>query len=123
MILPSRAEGLPLSLVEAMMCGRPAIVTNVGGNAEVIEDRVTGFLAAPAEDDIDAALDAAWERRHELREMGLLAASRIRELVPPNPAELFADMLLEIAGIPGEAKHGRAKNMIRDEGSVGEQTF
>jgi len=123
LILPSRAEGLPLSLVEAMMCGRPAIVTNVGGNAEVIEDRVTGFLAAPAEDDIDAALDAAWERRHELREMGLLAASRIRELVPPNPAELFADMLLEIAGIPGEAKHGRAKNMIRDEGSVGEQTF
>ncbi|HKO62443.1 MAG TPA: glycosyltransferase family 4 protein, partial [Pyrinomonadaceae bacterium] len=48
LILPSRTEGLPLSLVEAMMAGRPGIVTKVGGNAEVVEDGVTGFLAAPA---------------------------------------------------------------------------
>ncbi len=33
--LPSRSEGLPLALVEAMLCGRPAIVTNAGGSAEI----------------------------------------------------------------------------------------
>ncbi|MCA1632277.1 MAG: glycosyltransferase family 4 protein [Acidobacteria bacterium] len=70
LILPSRAEGLPLSLVEAMMCGRPAIVTNVGGNAEVVDDRVTGFLSAPGEDSLDAVLEEAWARRGELSEMG-----------------------------------------------------
>ena len=97
LVLPSRAEGLPLALVEAMMCGRPAVVTKVGGNAEVVEDRVTGFLAAPDEDSIDVALEEAWARRGELRAMGERAALRIREWVPANPAEDFADALLNLA--------------------------
>jgi len=37
LIMPS--EGLPLALVEALMCGRTAIVTDMAGNAEVIEHR------------------------------------------------------------------------------------
>jgi glycosyltransferase involved in cell wall biosynthesis len=123
LVLPSRSEGLPLSLVEAMMCGRPAIVTKVGGNAEVVEDRVTGFLAAPSEDSIDAALEEAWGRRGELREMGLAAAHRIRTLVPANPAAEFADALLEIASALEKAKPGRDGVQARgDEGSLGEQT-
>ncbi|HEX8131729.1 MAG TPA: glycosyltransferase family 4 protein [Pyrinomonadaceae bacterium] len=123
LILPSRAEGLPLSLVEAMMCGRPGIVTKVGGNAEVIEDGVTGFLADPAEDAIDAALEEAWRRKGELREMGELAASKIRGLVPPNPAEDFADTLLEIADTLAGAAPGRPQlQTILDEGSIREHT-
>lgn len=101
LVLPSRAEGLPLALVEAMMCGRPAVVTKVGGNAEVVEDGVNGFLAAPDEDSIDAALEAAWARRGELRLMGERAAQRIRDLVPANPAEEFADSLLDLARAAG----------------------
>jgi glycosyltransferase involved in cell wall biosynthesis len=100
LVLPSRAEGLPLALVEAMMCGRPSVVTRVGGNAEVVEDGVTGFLATPDEDSIDAALEEAWARRGELREMGERAAQRIRQLVPANPAEEFADLLLDLARAP-----------------------
>jgi glycosyltransferase involved in cell wall biosynthesis len=96
LIMPSRCEGLPLALVEAMLCGRTAIVTNVGGNSEVVEDQVTGFLAAAAsEADIDHALEKAWERRQEWREMGQLAASRIRELVPAEPEMEFAGYLME----------------------------
>lgn len=97
LVLPSRAEGMPLALVEAMMCGRPCVVTKVGGNAEVVQDGVTGFLATPDEDSIDAALEEAWTRRGELRQMGERAALRIRELVPANPAEDFADALLDLA--------------------------
>jgi len=96
LVLPSRAEGMPLALVEAMMCGRPCVVTKVGGNAEVVQDGVTGFLATPDEDSIDAALEEAWTRRGELRQMGERAALRIRELVPANPAQDFADTLLDL---------------------------
>ncbi|MBI3540033.1 MAG: glycosyltransferase, partial [Candidatus Eisenbacteria bacterium] len=42
-------EGLSLSLLEAMRGGRASVVTRVGGNAEAVEDGVTG-LVVPAGD-------------------------------------------------------------------------
>jgi glycosyltransferase involved in cell wall biosynthesis len=44
LLLPSISEGTPLSLVEAMILGRPAIVTNIAGMPEWIEHNVTGFI-------------------------------------------------------------------------------
>jgi len=102
LVLPSRYEGLPLALVEAMLCHRPAVVTNVGGSAEVVEDGVTGFLApTPTVGDLDRAMERAWERRGELRQMGIRAGEAIRRLVPPDPAAVFADRLLSLAARKG----------------------
>ena len=97
LIMPSRSEGLPLVLVEAMMCGRTAIMTDVGGSAEVIEDNVTGFLCDPTVKDMDAALERAWQQRHDWQKMGELAGIKIREIVPSNPAEVFADEIISVA--------------------------
>jgi glycosyltransferase involved in cell wall biosynthesis len=95
LILPSRCEGLPLVLVEAMLSGRVPIATDVAGIAEVLEDGATGFLAAAAtEDALDAALERAWERRNEWQAIGARAAERIREVVPEDPAKELAHMLL-----------------------------
>lgn len=46
-VLPSRWEGLPLTIIEAMMAGLPVIATRVGGVSELVEDGVTGFLVPP----------------------------------------------------------------------------
>jgi glycosyltransferase involved in cell wall biosynthesis len=46
-VLPSRAEAMPLSLIEAMKCGVPCIATAVGGVPEVIRHGDTGWLIAP----------------------------------------------------------------------------
>jgi glycosyltransferase involved in cell wall biosynthesis len=98
LILPSRCEGLPLVLVEAMLSGRVPIVTNVAGSGEVVDDNVTGFLAAaPTEDSLDEAMERAWTRRAEWRTIGAEAAERIRTLVPEDPARVFAEKLVQIA--------------------------
>ncbi|MFH1784733.1 MAG: glycosyltransferase family 4 protein [bacterium] len=47
-VLPSLSEGLSGALLEAMACGLPCIVTRIGGNIDLIEDRVSGLFVEQA---------------------------------------------------------------------------
>jgi glycosyltransferase involved in cell wall biosynthesis len=48
-VLSSLSEGLSLSILEAMAAGKPTVVTDVGGNREIVVEGETGFLV-PSED-------------------------------------------------------------------------
>lgn len=58
-VQPSRQEGLPNAVLEAMAAGLPVIATRISGHEDVIHDGKTGLLVAP--DDANA-LAAAIER-------------------------------------------------------------
>lgn len=77
--LPSRSEGLPFAVLEAMAVGRPVVATAVGGTPEAIDDGRTGLLV-PAGD--TAALAAALARLlgdpDVARRMGEQGAARVR---------------------------------------------
>jgi glycosyltransferase involved in cell wall biosynthesis len=57
--LPSRFEGLPMSVIEAMLTGLPVVATNVRGPDEQIDHDVTGLKVPPGD---AAALGAALNR-------------------------------------------------------------
>lgn len=55
LVIPSRIEGIPIILLEAMSMGVPAIASDVGGIPSVIRDGYNGFLCPP--DDPQAFID------------------------------------------------------------------
>lgn len=103
LLLPSRYEGLPLALVEAMWCGRPAVVTDVAGNAELCLDNETGFVAPAATlSSFSHTLQRAWERRTEWRRLGEAARARVEHQIPKDPIGSFCERLKACA----DAKSG-----------------
>lgn len=52
-ILSTHYEGLPISIIEAMSYGLPVLATNVGGNSELVENNINGFLFTSKSELID----------------------------------------------------------------------
>lgn len=45
---PSRWEGMPIALIEAQVCGLPAVASDVVGNRDVVRHGITGFISRDA---------------------------------------------------------------------------
>jgi glycosyltransferase involved in cell wall biosynthesis len=98
-ILPSRNEGLPMAMLEAMAWGKALIVSPVGGIPEFVTDGVEGFLVPP--DDIDAIADAIRKlaENPELRmQMGMAARKRVEPLDIQNYRIRLGEIYREALG-------------------------
>lgn len=62
-VLPSRTEGISLTLLEAMARGLPVVATIVGGNPEVVIHEKTGILVPAGDPDVLAS-NILWLTRH-----------------------------------------------------------
>ena len=98
LVLPSRFEGTPLVLVEAMLCGRPIIGTAIAGIPEWVRDGRNGFLAdAPAVKCFGASLESAWQQRTKWRMMGNNARHDALLLYDPTPGDTLLSIVTETA--------------------------
>ena len=99
-VLTSDNEGMPVSLIEAALAGRPCVTTDVGGASEVVASGTTGIVTAT---DVGALLAAAVGRLlddEELRRtMGAAAAERAHRFFGAERlADDIADIYEELAG-------------------------
>jgi sugar transferase (PEP-CTERM/EpsH1 system associated) len=77
-VLPSLAEGISNTLLEAMSCGRASVATAVGGNAELIDDGASGTLVPPGDGArLDAALLGYMQDEERARRHGAAARAAV----------------------------------------------
>jgi len=100
LVLPSRVEGTPLAMVEAMLCGRPSVVTDVGGNTEWVAEPQTGFVAeASTARSFGAALERAWLTRARWEEIGKRAREQALTQYDQEAGKSLLRIILEAVGL------------------------
>jgi glycosyltransferase involved in cell wall biosynthesis len=76
-VMSSDSEGLPMALLEAASVGLPAVVTDVGGNSDIVVDGITGYIVPPSKPvQLAAELQRIMEASPESRESMSRAARR-----------------------------------------------
>lgn len=74
--LPSKYEGIPMSLIEAMGTGLPIIASNVGGIPDMLTDKKDALLVIPEEDEIAEAFEMLYSDDDLKKKLGVAAKER-----------------------------------------------
>lgn len=94
LLMPSRMEGMPLAVVEAMICGRPSVVTDVGGNGEWIEEGMQGFIAERATATaFGQAMERAWDAKTDWVDIGRKAHEKAMSMYDPVAGETLLRLM------------------------------
>jgi len=97
-IVPSREEPYGIVPVEAQALGVPMVVTNVGNLPELVQDGITGWLAAPTMEGLAETIRRAWQ---DPRRQSIAAAAR----TAPGATRGYDAMVTELLQWIETARH------------------
>ncbi len=82
-ILPSYAEGLPISILEAMSYGKAIIATDVGGVSEIVKENENGILIEPGSlPQIRQAINKMLDQKDLVKRFGEVSELRVQKYLP-----------------------------------------
>jgi glycosyltransferase involved in cell wall biosynthesis len=103
--LPSRYEGLPVAIVEAMACGVPVVATAVNAVSDVVIPGRTGLLVPPRRPDLLAA--AVGHLLDNPARAGLMAAAAVDWLADRYDDETLGEALVAAYSSPAHPSTSR----------------
>ena len=98
-VLPSLAEGISNTILEAMATGLPVIATNVGGNSELIVEGETGMMVSVTDKkEMSNAMKQYLDQPTLVEQQGRAARTRIEQLfslehMVDRYQKIYADLL------------------------------
>ncbi len=93
-VLPSRREGMPNALMEAMLKGMPCVATNISGCQDLISNSINGLLVPPANvDQLAHAIIYLLGHPNEARAMGQQARKTVCEKLD---MDMVADQYIKL---------------------------
>ncbi len=99
-----RFEGLPITTVEAMACGKPIVISRIGGTPSTIDEGVSGFFVPPGHSGpIQERLSRLMENPHTQMQMGIEA--RQRAFVHFNRNKMAQDLLSVSESLLRQKRH------------------
>ena len=97
-ILPSKFEGMPMTLIEAMGTGLPIIASNVGGIPDMLTDQKDAVLIEPKEDCVISALELIYFDEEKRKYLGRNARDRSAVFSEKTMAKRYIDVYIDASG-------------------------
>ncbi|MDD4889254.1 MAG: glycosyltransferase family 4 protein [Phycisphaerae bacterium] len=97
-VLPSRMEGCPNALLEAMSAGAPIVATAVGAVPELVADQREALLVAPTSDGLAAGMRRLLTDAPLASRLAIAAKQRAAAFAPARAAERYHALYERLAG-------------------------
>lgn len=109
-LFPTLSEGMPMSIIESLFCGRPVVATDIGGITEWVADNVNGCIAKkPTIESLDFALEMAWNKFQQSAFSPQAINEKVLEQYNFNFLE---DLLVQVTAVKNSCKMIAARKAI-----------